>query len=118
MNPFALAAGAICVAAGFGMPCTASTDKQASPRSSAQANAALSGSTSGEASSVHVKAKAKKPGQPTVSEASARRIAWRSGVDHIEEIILSGERWEVAGRDRIGNEKALDIHAYDGSVLN
>ena len=116
MNPFALAAGAIGIAAGFGMPCTASTDKQASPRSSAQANAAPSGSTSGEASSAH--AKAKKPGQPTVSEASARRIAWRSGVDHIEEIILSGERWEVSGRDRIGNEKALDIHAYDGSVLN
>ncbi len=54
---------------------------------------------------------------PKVSEESARRIAWRSGVDHIEEIVLSGERWEVAGRDRTGNEKALDIHAYDGSVL-
>ncbi|HEV7260915.1 MAG TPA: hypothetical protein VGN82_24255 [Bosea sp. (in: a-proteobacteria)] len=55
---------------------------------------------------------------PRVSEESARQIAWRAGVDHIEEIVLSGELWEVAGRDRAGNEKALDIHAHDGSVLD
>lgn len=55
---------------------------------------------------------------PRVSEQAARRIAWRSGVDHIEEIVLSGERWEIAGRDRTGQEKVLDIHADDGSVLN
>jgi hypothetical protein len=61
-------------------------------------------------------AKLAKP--PRVSEEAARRIAWGSGVDHIEEIVLSGELWEVAGHDRFGNEKALDIHAYDGRVLD
>lgn len=55
---------------------------------------------------------------PRVSEEAARRIAWRSGVDHIEEIMLAGEHWEVAGRDRAGNELALDIHAHDGRVLD
>ena len=55
---------------------------------------------------------------PSVSEQAARRIAWRSGIDHIEEIVLSGEHWEIAGRDRAGKEKALDIHAHDGSILN
>ena len=67
---------------------------------------------------IHNQLAAKHAKAPRVSEESARRIAWRSGVDNIEEIILSGERWEIAGRDRSGNEKALDIHAYDGSVLN
>lgn len=65
---------------------------------------------------LHIQQKA--AGTPLVSEAAARRIAWRSGVDHIEEIVLSGERWEIAGRDRSGNEKALDIHAFDGRILN
>lgn len=67
---------------------------------------------------IHNKLAAKHAKAPRVSEESARRIAWRSGVDHIEEITLSGELWQVAGRDRAGNEKALDIHAYDGSVLD
>ncbi|KPF65981.1 hypothetical protein IP69_16035 [Bosea sp. AAP35] len=53
-----------------------------------------------------------------VSEQAARRIAWRFGFDHIEEIVLAGDRWEIAGRDRAGHEKLLDIHAYDGRILN
>ncbi len=52
-----------------------------------------------------------------VSEEAARRIAWRSGVDHIEDLVLVDERWEVAGRDRSGNELAVDIHAHDGRIL-
>jgi hypothetical protein len=67
---------------------------------------------------IQQKTEAKQGKAPRVSEEAARRIAWRSGIDHIEEILLSGERWEVAGRDRTGNEKALDIHAYDGRILN
>ena len=67
---------------------------------------------------LHDKPAAKQARPPRVSEASARRIAWRSGVDHIEEIMLSGEQWQVAGRDRSGNEIALDIHAHDGSLLD
>lgn len=53
-----------------------------------------------------------------VTESAARQIAWRFGFDHIEEIVLAGDRWEIAGRDRAGSEKLLDIHAYDGRVLN
>lgn len=52
-----------------------------------------------------------------VSEDAARRIAWRSGVDHIEDLVLVDERWEIAGRDRSGNEVAVDIHAHDGRIL-
>ncbi|MET3891468.1 hypothetical protein ABIE41_002544 [Bosea sp. OAE506] len=52
-----------------------------------------------------------------VTEKAARRIAWRSGVDHIEDLVLVDERWEVAGRDRSGNEVAVDIHAHDGRIL-
>ncbi|KRE00309.1 hypothetical protein ASE63_09565 [Bosea sp. Root381] len=53
-----------------------------------------------------------------LSEDDARHIAWRSGLDHIEEIMLSGERWEVAGRDRTGQEITLDIDAKDGRLLH
>jgi hypothetical protein len=60
-----------------------------------------------------------KPAQALrVTEDAARRIAWRFGFDHIEEIVLAGDRWEIAGRDRAGHEKLLDIHAYDGRILN
>ena len=52
-----------------------------------------------------------------VSEDAARRIAWRSGIDHVEDLLLVDERWEVAGRDRNGNEVAVDIHAHDGRIL-
>lgn len=52
-----------------------------------------------------------------VSEDAARRIAWRSGIDHVEDLLLVDERWEVAGRDRGGNEVAVDIHAHDGRIL-
>lgn len=81
------------------------------------ASAAMSEVQKGKAP-VHDKLAARHAKAPRVSEASARRIAWRSGLDHIEEIVLSGERWEIAGRDRTGKEKALDIHADDGSVIN
>ncbi len=29
-----------------------------------------------------------------------------------------GSRWEIAGRDRDGNETMLDISAYDGRILD
>lgn len=66
--------------------------------------------------SVRIPAAAAQPRQ-AIAEAAARQIAWRSGIDHIEEALLWGDRWEIAGRDREGNEIALDIHAYDGRVL-
>lgn len=53
-----------------------------------------------------------------ISENVARSIAWRFGLVHVEEIALWGMSWEVAGRDRDGNEKALDIDAHDGRILN
>ena len=53
-----------------------------------------------------------------VSEDAARRIAWRSGMDHVEEILLVDERWEVAGRDRNGIELTVDIHAQNGRILD
>ena len=58
------------------------------------------------------------PAAARLSEDEARRIAWGSGLDHIEEIVLSGERWEVAGRDRTGLEIRLDIDAVDGRLLH
>lgn len=67
---------------------------------------------------IHNKLAAKQAEPPRVSEQSARRIAWRSGLDHIEEIALLGEQWEIAGRDREGNEIVLAIHAHDGRVLD
>ncbi|HEY5794992.1 MAG TPA: hypothetical protein VIU82_08240 [Bosea sp. (in: a-proteobacteria)] len=81
------------------------------------ASAAMSGPPQHKAY-IHNKLAAKQAQPPRVSEASARRIAWRSGLDHIEEIALLGEHWEVAGRDREGNEMTLAIHAHDGSVLD
>ncbi|MCZ8042218.1 MAG: hypothetical protein O9330_07055 [Beijerinckiaceae bacterium] len=53
-----------------------------------------------------------------ISEAAARRIAWGSGIDHIEDIVLADGRWQVAGRDRSGTEITVDIHARDGRVLD
>lgn len=53
-----------------------------------------------------------------LSEDDARYIAWSSGIDHIEEIVLSGNRWEIAGRDRMGQEIRLDIDAADGRLLD
>jgi hypothetical protein len=103
MKQFAFLAGAAWLAAGLVGAGTASAATSASPHHKTH---------------IHNKLAAKHAKPPRLSEEAARRIAWRSGVDHIEEIVLSGELWEVAGRDRAGNEKALDIHAYDGSVLD
>ncbi len=55
---------------------------------------------------------------PLLSEQGARQIAWRFGITHVEEIARSGSRWEIAGRDRDGNEAVLDISAYDGRILD
>ena len=55
---------------------------------------------------------------PTVSERVARDLAWSFGIVRIQEISLAGARWEVSGFDAQGNEKLLDISAYDGRVLN
>jgi hypothetical protein len=59
------------------------------------------------------------PDKPALlSEHGARQIAWRFGLVHVEEIARSGSRWEIAGRDRDGNETMLDISAYDGRILD
>jgi len=113
MNMIVFAAGAICVAAAFAIPCSASTENYA-----ALGNATPAHDITARSSPALDKSKARKPGPPLVSEASARRIAWRSGLDHIEEVVLLDEHWEVAGRDRTGNEKTLAIDADDGRVLN
>jgi len=96
------AAGLAWLATGFALPCTASTRASDAPKPAVHADRSL----------------ASKLVAPRISEASARRIAWRSGMDYIEEITLAGDHWEVAGRDRMGNEKALDIHVEDGRILN
>ncbi|HEV2554781.1 MAG TPA: hypothetical protein VGV17_13560 [Bosea sp. (in: a-proteobacteria)] len=53
-----------------------------------------------------------------MSEASARRIAWGSGIDHIEDVVLADGRWQIAGRDRSGVEITVDIHVGDGRLLD
>jgi hypothetical protein len=55
---------------------------------------------------------------PAVTRQEARDIAWRLGIVQIEEIALYGVRWEIAGRDEKGDERVLDLSAYDGRVLN
>lgn len=60
-----------------------------------------------------------KPGktfQIRVDEVQARRIAWEYGIIRIEEIALSGSRWEIAGRDARDGEMVLDIDAHSGAV--
>jgi len=54
---------------------------------------------------------------PKISEAQARSIAFRHGLVHVEEIALSGYRWEIAGRDPDGFERAIDLNAHDGSII-
>lgn len=53
----------------------------------------------------------------TIDEKAARHIAWTHGILHLEEIMLVGHRWEVAGRDREGFEMTLDIGACSGKIL-
>lgn len=103
MKRFAFMAGAIWLAAGMVSAGVASAAMSEPPKHKTH---------------IHNKLAAKHAKPPRVSEETARRIAWSSGLDHIEEIALLGERWEVAGRDREGNEKVLDIHAHDGSVID
>jgi hypothetical protein len=52
-----------------------------------------------------------------IDENDARRIAWRNGIVHIEEIAFHGDRWEIAGRDRENLELAIDVDAKKGAVL-
>ncbi len=54
---------------------------------------------------------------PKINEARARSIAFSHGLVHIEEIALSGYRWEIAGRDPDGAELTLDVNAHDGTVI-
>lgn len=54
---------------------------------------------------------------PAITERSARDIAWSAGLVHVEEILLLDGRWEIAGRDRDGDELTLDIDARDGRLL-
>jgi hypothetical protein len=57
-----------------------------------------------------------KPAHIRIDESRARRIAWEYGLIRIEEIALSGSRWEIAGRDTRDDEMALDIDAHSGAV--
>ncbi|WP_332683537.1 PepSY domain-containing protein [Bosea sp. (in: a-proteobacteria)] len=52
-----------------------------------------------------------------ISEARARAIAFDHGLVHVEEISLFEGRWELAGRDRSGDELVIDLNARDGSLL-
>lgn len=52
-----------------------------------------------------------------ISEAQARAIAFDTGLVHVEEIALLEGRWELAGRDRSGDERVIDINAHDGTLL-
>jgi uncharacterized membrane protein YkoI len=54
---------------------------------------------------------------PRIDEANARRIAWRHGLVHVEEIRLYADRWEIAGRDRSGFEATFDVDANTGLLL-
>lgn len=57
-----------------------------------------------------------KPPHIRIDEVLARRIAWEYGIIRIEEIALSGSRWEIAGRGSEDEEMALDIDAHSGAV--
>jgi len=54
----------------------------------------------------------------TISERQARDIAWSAGLVHVEEIIRSGDRWEVAGRTAEDDEMSLDIDIRNGRILD
>lgn len=54
--------------------------------------------------------------QPAISQSLAREIAWSRGMDIVEEISRNGHFWEIAGRDRAGDELILDIDSRDGSI--
>jgi len=78
--------------------------------------ATVAGQVAAEASASGKARKTAAP-QPTISESQARSIAFRHGLVHIEEIALAESRWEIAGRDPDGAERALDLSAHDGAVL-
>ena len=54
----------------------------------------------------------------TISERQARDIAWSAGLVHVEEIIRSDDRWEVAGRTAEDDEMSLDIDIRNGRILD
>lgn len=54
----------------------------------------------------------------TISERQARDIAWSAGLVHVEEIVRSDDRWEVAGRTAEDDEMSLDIDIRNGRILN
>ncbi|KRE04532.1 hypothetical protein ASE61_06230 [Bosea sp. Root670] len=54
----------------------------------------------------------------TISERQARDIAWSAGLVHVEEIVRSGDRWEVAGRTAEDDEMSLDIDIRNGRILD
>ena len=54
----------------------------------------------------------------TISESRAREIAWSAGLVHVEEIVRSDDRWEVAGRTAEDDEMSLDIDIRNGRILN
>ncbi|RDJ27130.1 hypothetical protein DWF00_09000 [Bosea caraganae] len=57
-----------------------------------------------------------KPPYIRIDQRQARDIAWDYGITRIEEMALSGSRWEIAGRDSEDEEIALDIDAHSGEV--
>ena len=54
----------------------------------------------------------------TISERQARDIAWSAGLVHVEEIVRSDDRWEVAGRTAEDDEMSLDIDIRNGRILD
>lgn len=53
-----------------------------------------------------------------ITESRARAIAWSAGMVHVEEIMRTGDRWELAGRTADDEEIILDIDARDGRILD
>lgn len=56
--------------------------------------------------------------EAVISESEARRIAWRAGLVHVEEITQAGDRWEVAGRSSNDTEMLIDIDIRNGRILD
>lgn len=57
------------------------------------------------------------PAPSMIDRESARRIAWRYGLIHVEEMALENGRWEIAGRTSDDDEISIDIDAKSGALL-
>ena len=56
--------------------------------------------------------------QTAMHEIDLRLALAEHGLVHVEEIIRSDDRWEVAGRTAEDDEMSLDIDIRNGRILN